>query len=48
MPRIHKSIDIDYKVPIPVLGRLAEKVLAKRNERETDMNLMNLKERLEQ
>jgi uncharacterized membrane protein len=41
------DLDIDYKVPVPVLGKLAEKVLLKRNEREADMNLMNLKEKLE-
>jgi hypothetical protein len=29
------------------LGKLAEKVLLKRNERETEMGLMNIKEKLE-
>ncbi len=41
------DLDIDYKIPVPVLGKLAEKVLLKRNERETDLNLMNIKEKLE-
>jgi uncharacterized membrane protein len=41
------NLDIDYKIPVPVLGNLAEKVLLKRNERETEMSLMNIKERLE-
>jgi uncharacterized membrane protein len=41
------DLDIDYTIPVPVLGKLAEKVLTKRNEREADMNLTNLKERLE-
>jgi uncharacterized membrane protein len=41
------DLDIDYKIPVPVLGKLAEKLLLKRNEREGDTNLMNLKERLE-
>jgi uncharacterized membrane protein len=42
------DLDIDYKIPVPVLGKLAERVLLKRNEREADTNLMNLKERLEE
>ncbi len=41
------DLDIDYKIPVPVLGKLAEKLLLKRNEREGDTNLMNLKDRLE-
>jgi uncharacterized membrane protein len=41
------DVDIDYSVPVPVLGKLAEKLLMKRNEREADLGLMNLKERLE-
>jgi uncharacterized membrane protein len=41
------DVDIDYKISLPVLGKLAEKVLLKRNEREAGMNLMNIKERLE-
>jgi uncharacterized membrane protein len=41
------DLDIDYSVPVPVLGKLAEKLILKRNEREADMGLMNLKERLE-
>lgn len=41
------DLDIDYTVPVPVLGKLAEKLVLKRNEREADMGLMNLKERLE-
>lgn len=41
------DLDIDYKIPVPVLGKLAEKFLLKRNEREGDTNLMNLKDKLE-
>lgn len=41
------DLDIEYKIPVPVLGRLAENLLLRRNERETETNLMNLKERLE-
>jgi uncharacterized membrane protein len=41
------DLDIDYRIPVPVVGKLAEKVLLKRNERETEMSLTNIKERLE-
>jgi len=41
------DLDIDYRIPVPVVGKLAEKVLMKRNERETEMSLTNIKERLE-
>ena len=41
------EVIIDYTVPVPVLGKLAEKVILKRNEREADMAMENIKERLE-
>ena len=41
------DLDLDYKIPVPVLGKLAEKVILKRNERETELNLTNIKEKLE-
>jgi uncharacterized membrane protein len=41
------DLDIDYKIPIPVIGKLAENVLLKRSERETEVDLMNIKEKLE-
>ncbi len=41
------NLDIDYRIPVPVLGKLAEKILLKRNEREAEMDLMNIKEKLE-
>ena len=41
------DLDIDYKIPVPVLGKLAEKVLLKRNEHEADLALTNIKERIE-
>jgi uncharacterized membrane protein len=41
------ELTIDYSVPVPVLGKLAEKVILKRNEREADLAMENLKERLE-
>ncbi len=37
----------DYTIPIPVLGKLAEKLVLKRNEREADLWMQNIKETLE-
>lgn len=37
----------EYTVPIPVLGKLAEAVIVKMNEREGDLLLANLKARME-
>jgi len=41
------GLDIDYTTPVPVLGKLAEKVVFKRNQREAQMSMENIKERLE-
>lgn len=41
------SVETDYTIPIPVLGKLAEKLVLKRNQRESEMSLQNVKERLE-
>jgi uncharacterized membrane protein len=41
------NVDIDYNIPVPVVGKLAEKVLLKHNERETEQSLLNIKEKLE-
>lgn len=41
------SVEVDYKVPVPVLGKLAEKFILKINEREAETVLANLKDRLE-
>jgi len=41
------TLEIEYSVPIPVLGRLAEHVLIRRNAREFDLALTNVKEMLE-
>jgi uncharacterized membrane protein len=38
---------IEYTVPIPVLGKLAEKAILKRNEREADLAMQNIKDSLE-
>lgn len=41
---IKVSLDIEYTIPIPVLGKVAEKIVAKMNERESDLMLAHLKE----
>jgi uncharacterized membrane protein len=41
------DLDIDYKIPVPVLGNFAERLLQKRNEREAEMSLLNIKDNLE-
>lgn len=38
---------IEYTVPVPVLGKLAEGLIVKMNEREADTLVANLKDRLE-
>ena len=41
------TVDIAYDVPVPVLGRLSEHVIASRDGRDLDLALINVKERLE-
>jgi len=41
------DLEIDYTIPVPVLGKLAEKAVFKRNQREAAMSMENIKERLE-
>ena len=41
------TFNVEYTVPIPVLGKLAEAVIAKMNEHEGDLVLANLKARME-
>ena len=41
------TVDIEYTIPVPVLGKLAEKLVLKRNEREADLAMANLKENIE-
>lgn len=41
------TVDIEYKVPVPLLGKIAEAILTKQNEREADILLENLKSRME-
>ena len=41
------TFEVDYRVPVPVLGRLAEKVVVKLNEHEADAVIANLKTQIE-
>lgn len=41
------ELTIEYTVPVPVLGKLAEKIVLKRNEREADLAMENIKVTLE-
>ena len=41
------DMDVDYTIPVPVLGKLAEKLVHKRNQRESHMAMENIKEKLE-
>ena len=41
------GLDMDYTIPVPVLGKLAEKIVFKRNQREAQMSMENIKERME-
>ena len=41
------ELNIEYTIPIPVLGKMAERIVLKRNEREADLAMDNLKTILE-
>jgi uncharacterized membrane protein len=41
------NLTVEYSVPVPVLGKLAEGLIVKLNEREADTLVANLKDRLE-
>jgi uncharacterized protein YndB with AHSA1/START domain len=41
------DVETEYTIPVPVLGKLAEKLVLKRNQRESEMGMENVKERLE-
>jgi len=44
---IKVTIEAEYTVPIPVLGKLAEAIIVKMNDREGELILANLKARME-
>ena len=41
------AVDIEYTIPIPVIGKLAEKIVVMMNEHEGDIVMANLKSRME-
>ena len=41
------ELTIEYTIPVPVLGKVAEKIMLKRNEREADLAMENIKEIME-
>ena len=41
------TVTVAYKVPVPVLGKLAEAIIVKQNDQESDVLLANLKTRME-
>jgi len=41
------TFEVEYTVPIPVLGKLAEKIVVKMNDHEGDIIMANLKSRME-
>ena len=41
------ELDIEYTIPIPVIGKIAEKIVLKRNEQEADLAMANVKEIME-
>jgi hypothetical protein len=40
-------LDVGYDIPIPVLGKVAEKLALLQNEREADLAMANVKTNLE-
>jgi uncharacterized protein YndB with AHSA1/START domain len=41
------TFEVDYNIPVPVLGKLAEKVVLKLNENEADAMIANIKTQIE-
>jgi hypothetical protein len=41
------DLELVYTIPVPVLGKLAEQLVLKRNQREADLSMENIKQRLE-
>jgi uncharacterized membrane protein len=44
---VEVELNIEYTIPIPVLGKVAERIVLKRNEREADLAMDNIKTILE-
>jgi uncharacterized membrane protein len=43
----HLHLEVEYKVPIPLIGKIAEAIILKQNEHEAHTTLHNLKDRME-
>ena len=43
----HMNLVVDYTIPIPVLGKFAERLVLRQIEREADLSMATLKDRLE-
>ena len=41
------ELNIDYTIPVPVLGKIAEKIVLGKNEREADLAMENIKIQIE-
>jgi uncharacterized membrane protein len=41
------DLEVDYTIPVPVLGKMVEKLVLKRNQKEANMWLENIKEQME-
>ena len=41
------NLVVEYTIPVPVLGKIAEKLVLRQNEREAALAMTNIKERLE-
>ncbi len=41
------TVEVEYKVPIPLIGKLAETIIVRQNEHEAETMLNNLKDRME-
>jgi uncharacterized protein YndB with AHSA1/START domain len=41
------NVEVEYTIPLPVLGKLAESIIIKQNEKEADTLLANIKSKME-
>jgi uncharacterized membrane protein len=41
------NLNVDYTIPVPVLGKMVEKLVVKRNQRDADTWMENLRETME-
>lgn len=41
------NVEVEYNIPLPVLGKLAESIIVKQNEKEAETLLANIKSKME-